>query len=100
MISEHDEARVHRSGMGEGMGEAESGQSGAWQVRPGMQVFGPKDDNIGVVKEIQADGFLVNRTFRRDIFVPHDAIAEVNVDRVVLNVEAGDVDDLDEDLSD
>jgi hypothetical protein len=71
------------------------GRELAWQVRQGLQVFGPEDDNIGIVKEIDDNGFLVNRTFRKDLYVPFEVLREVNVDRVVLSVEAGEIEDQD-----
>ena len=48
---------------------------------------------MGLVKAVRADDLLVDRTMRRDIYVPLAAIREVTGERVVLTVAADEADD-------
>ena len=61
------------------------------QVRESMTVVGADDAHIGVVKEVRASNFLVDRRMARDIYVPFTAIQSITNDRVMLTVNGGDV---------
>jgi len=52
-----------------------------------MAVMGSDGDEVGKVKNVRTDDFLVDRRFERDVYVPFTAIKEVSGDRVVLTVE-------------
>jgi ferritin-like metal-binding protein YciE len=67
---------------------------GAGQVRPGMAVVGSDASQVGQVKEVRDADFLVDRRGRRDVFVPVDAIQEITGDRIMLNLPADQVDDM------
>ena len=64
----------------------------AGQVRSGMTVYGVNGNEIGMVKEIRSNDFLVNRSLHRDIFVPFNAVQSVSDDQVYLNVPSDQVD--------
>jgi hypothetical protein len=53
------------------------------------------NQRIGRVKEVQGDTFLVDRTMKRDVYVPLEAVQNVTPDGVILNVESGQVDNMD-----
>lgn len=61
------------------------------QIREGMQVLGSDGELIGVVKEIAANDFLVDRTMERDIYVPFSACSSISEGRVNLNLRAIDI---------
>jgi len=63
------------------------------QLRESMLVLGADEGRIGVVKEVRANDFLVNRRLARDIYVPFTAIQSVTNERVMVAVNAGDVND-------
>ena len=62
------------------------------QLRTGMEVIGSDIVDVGRVKEVHADDFLVDRPLHRDIYVPHTAVRNVTNHRVVLAVPAVEVD--------
>ncbi|HET8632324.1 MAG TPA: DUF2382 domain-containing protein [Thermomicrobiales bacterium] len=62
------------------------------QVREGLDVICADDSLIGRVKEVRADDFLVDRQLQRDIYVPFDAVQDVNANGVRLTVPADRVD--------
>ena len=59
-----------------------------------MRVVGSDGADVGTVKEVRANDFLINRPMKRDIYAPFDAIRGVN-DTVMLNIPADDVDNTD-----
>jgi len=61
-------------------------------VREGMEVCGLDDNNVGKVKTIGDDAFLVDRTMQRDVWVPFSAIQHVEGNRITLTVTADQVD--------
>lgn len=63
-------------------------------VSRGMQVMGSDNAGVGVVKELQDGGFIVDRTLAPDIFVPYSAVQGLDKDVVVLNVPADRADEL------
>lgn len=84
-------------GQVEYQGQQTAGQvSGAGsQVRAGMTVCGTNGNEVGLVKEVRANDFLVNRSFQRDIYVPFNAVQTVRNDQVVLTIPADAVDTMD-----
>jgi len=59
----------------------------------GMDVVSPAGESIGTVKEVRTHDFLLDRSMRRDVYVPFSAIREVGGRTVVLSVAGSDVDD-------
>jgi hypothetical protein len=79
-----------------GVGPASAGETGGWRdVRPGMEVVGSDGESVGLVKEVRAADFLLDRVMRRDLYVPYSAVARVITDvvpeRVVLTVRGAEV---------
>lgn len=70
-----------------------AGTPAATSVRPDMRVVGADGGEIGRVKDLAGDQVLVDRPWRRDLFVPLEACRVVDGDRVVLNVAADQVGD-------
>lgn len=62
------------------------------QIRERMKVVGQDGEEVGEVKEIRSNDFLVDRTMARDVYIPFHA-ANVMGDRIRLNVQSGEVDD-------
>lgn len=63
------------------------------QIREGMQVIGSDDGDIGKVKEVHGNEFLVDRPLARDVFVPFHACRDVSGNRIRLNVRDDEVND-------
>ena len=67
------------------------------EVTVGMTVFGSDGLEIGRVKEVLADRFLVDRQFRRDVYLPFERVRGVQMTtlskRMVLDVPSDGVDD-------
>ena len=61
------------------------------QFRPGMEVTGRDGENIGVVKEVRSNDFLVDRPMARDIYVPFSA-CQMTGGQIRLNIRADEVD--------
>lgn len=61
----------------------------------GMTVVTRDQVEIGTVKEVRATDFLLDRSLRRDVFVPFHAIDAVTGHSVMLTVTADQVDDQD-----
>jgi hypothetical protein len=66
----------------------------AFGVEPGMQVVTLDGSELGRVKEVRDGAFLVDRSLRRDVWVPFDAVQSVTDRLVTLNVLADDVNDM------
>ena len=64
-------------------------------VKAGMRVVGSDGGDVGTVKEVRANDFLIDRPMRRDIYAPFDAIREVSADSIILNIPADAVDKTD-----
>ena len=64
------------------------------QVQAGMQVVGSDMSNVGNVKDVRDNDFLVDIPMQRDVYVPFSAVQNVNDDQVVLNIPAGQVQDM------
>jgi osmotically-inducible protein OsmY len=63
------------------------------QIREGMRVVGADDGDIGSVKEVHNNEFLVDRPLARDVYVPFHACQQVSGDRIRLNVREDEVND-------
>ena len=61
------------------------------QVQKGMPVVGSDGANIGLVKEVRDDDFLVDIPMHRDLYVPFSAVQKVEADQAVLNIPAHQV---------
>lgn len=72
-----------QSGSGMGMSNR--------QVRPGMEVIGRDGDNVGEVKDVRANDFLVDRSLARDVYIPMSA-SQISDGQIRLNVRADEVD--------
>ena len=61
-----------------------------------MAVFGSDGEQVGRVKEVLADRFLVDRQFRRDVYLPYDRVYRVEMaelsKRLILDVPSTEVD--------
>lgn len=103
-MEEQSSEREQQAGMGQGapegaeqqgampMGPGPGAEPQAGQVQSGMTVYGANGNEIGMVKEIRSNDFLVNRSLHRDIFVPFIAVQSVSNDQVYLNVPSDQVD--------
>lgn len=63
----------------------------ASQVQAGMPVVGSDMSNVGLVKEVRDDDFLVDIPMQRDLYIPFTAVQNVEADQVVLNVSKDQV---------
>ncbi len=52
----------------------------------GMAVVGSDGEDVGKVKRVRENDFLIDRRFDRDVFAPFTAIKEISKGRVVLTV--------------
>ena len=69
------------------------------QIRAGMEVIGRDGENIGEVKEVRSNDFLVDRSMARDVYIPLNACQMTN-GQIRLNIRADDVDDQDWEMPD
>ena len=60
-----------------------------------MAVVGSDASQVGQVKDVRDADFLVDRPRQRDVYVPFDAIQETTGNRIMLNLPADRVDDMD-----
>ena len=65
------------------------------QVQLGMPVVGSDMKNVGLVKEIRDDDFLVDIPMHRDLYIPFSAVQNVEDDQAVLNIPAHQVSQMD-----
>jgi hypothetical protein len=64
------------------------------QIRQGMKVVGRDGTDVGAVKEVRSNDFLVDRSMARDVYIPFDA-CQMSGGQIRLNVRADEVDDQD-----
>ncbi len=64
------------------------------QIRSGMRVVGSDGHEVGTVKEVRTNDFLLNRQMARDIYVPFSAVQNVTADTISLNIPSGQVDNM------
>ncbi len=57
-----------------------------------MQVVDAKGVYIGEVKEIRDGDFLVDRSFARDLYIPHDSIEKIEYRMVFLGIPKKEMD--------
>lgn len=69
------------------------------QIRAGMEVIGRDGENIGEVKEVRSNDFLVDRSMARDVYIPLNACQMTN-GQIRLNIRADEVDDQDWEMPD
>jgi ferritin-like metal-binding protein YciE len=65
------------------------------QLQEGMQVVGSDMSNVGRVRDIRENDFLIDIPMHRDLYVPFSAIQSVDADRVVLNIPGDQIYDKD-----
>jgi len=68
--------------------------SPASQLQQGMQVVGSDMGKIGNVKDVRENDFLVDIPMQRDVYVPFNAIQNVNGDQVVLTIPVSQIKDM------
>ncbi len=61
------------------------------QLQPGMRVICSDKGSIGQVRDVRDNDFLVDLPMQRDVYVPFDAIQEVTIDLVMLNIPSDQV---------
>ncbi|HEX9131521.1 MAG TPA: DUF892 family protein [Ktedonobacteraceae bacterium] len=66
----------------------------ASQVQDGMRVVGSDKRQVGHVRDVRENDFLVDIPMHRDLYVPFSAIQNVDADRVVLNIPVDQIDDM------
>jgi len=64
------------------------------QVQKGMRVVGSDTRQVGHVRDVRENDFLVDIPMHRDLYVPFSAIQNVDADRVVLNIPVDQIDDM------
>jgi ferritin-like metal-binding protein YciE len=64
------------------------------QMQQGMEVVGQDLGSIGIVKDMRDGDFLVDRKMQRDVYVPYNAIQNIDGGRAVLNIPTGQVDNM------
>ncbi|MDQ3703098.1 MAG: DUF2171 domain-containing protein, partial [Chloroflexota bacterium] len=64
------------------------------EVAEGMDVASSDGEVLGVVKEVRANDFLLDRSGQRDLYVPLGAVAKATGNQIMLNVTASGVDDM------
>jgi ferritin-like metal-binding protein YciE len=64
------------------------------QLQQGMEVVGQDTGNVGTVKEMRDGDFLIDRPMKRDVYVPYNAIQNIDGGRAILNIPAGQVDSM------
>lgn len=74
------------------MGPGPGAEQQASQVRSGMMVYGTNGNEIGMVREVRSNDFLVDRSLHRDIYIPFNAVQNVSNDQVFLNLPSDEVD--------
>jgi hypothetical protein len=57
-----------------------------------MQVVGLDGEQIGQVKEVRGEDFLISRPMARDLLVPMRFVQNTHDDQIVLSIPAGQVD--------
>ncbi len=61
------------------------------QIRVGMEVIGRDGENVGEVKEVRANDFLVDRSLARDVYIPFTG-CQMTDGQIRLNIRADEVD--------
>lgn len=72
-------------------GESSTSRS-KWRLAMGMDVLGSDGTNIGMVKTVRDNDFLVDRPLARDIYVPFSACQSVENNQVRINVSPDQID--------
>src|SRR5947209_3991243 len=66
----------------------------ASQVQEGMDVVGSDMSPVGVVRNVRDNDFRIDIPMQRDLYAPFDAVQNVTDDRVILNIPADQVRDM------
>lgn len=81
------------SSASEGRFLSSAGSEHRERMREGMEVVGSDGNNVGDVKEISNNSFLVDRSMKRDLYIPFAAIRSMSGNRITLSLRADEVDD-------
>ncbi len=93
-VSNQPSGATNQQAPDQSSGAANQQMNPASQLQGGMRVVGSDMGNIGNVKDIRNNDFLVDIPMQRDVYVPFNAIQTVNDDQVVLNIPAGQLKDM------
>jgi hypothetical protein len=63
------------------------------RIVEGLDVVGATGESIGRVKSVRAHDFLLDRSMRRDVYVPFSAVREVGGHTVVLGIQPDEIGD-------
>jgi hypothetical protein len=74
MSQSNDERDAHSLEPGEIL---RASSPGAAQIEVGMDVLGVDGENVGRVKEVRSDDFLLARPMARDLYVPFQFVLSV-----------------------
>jgi hypothetical protein len=85
----NNQLQIRNRGGNRGGGSSMSGMSD--QIHEGMKVVGRNGNEVGEVKEVRSNDFLVDRSMARDVYVPFSACQKTD-GQIRLNVAADDVD--------
>src|SRR5256714_5644101 len=66
----------------------------ASQVQEGMGVVGSDMRPVGAVRNVRDNDFRIDIPMQRDLYAPFDAVQNVTADRVILNIPADQVRDM------
>lgn len=64
------------------------------RLTPGLQVVGPTGEEIGEVKEVRTYDFVLNRTMKRDVYVPFRFVREIAGSTLTLDVRRDEIDEM------
>jgi hypothetical protein len=64
------------------------------RITAGMSVVSSEGNEAGIVKEVRANHFLLDRPVARDVYLPYTTIQDAAGETVTLNISGGQIDDL------
>ena len=64
------------------------------RLTAGLQVVGPAGEEIGEVKEVRTHDFQLNRTMKRDVYVPFRYVREIAGSTLTLDIRRDEIDDM------
>jgi hypothetical protein len=76
-------------------GERTTSTIGRSNVRVEMGVIAANGDNLGQVKEVRANDFLLDRSMKRDIYIPFNLVRSATTDNLFLSVSEDELDKMD-----
>ncbi|HEU5423324.1 MAG TPA: BON domain-containing protein [Nitrolancea sp.] len=85
-------AGTNAGAPGTGLGLRGGPAAASGRLRTGMYVMGADGHQIGTIKAVRGDDFLVDRNLQRDVYVPFRAVQAIQGDRITLSVSGPGVD--------